>query len=639
MKIKQNQQINESSLQSINQILPVKTGDTLFENSLNDLTAVNDLKDVVNVETPVSNSSTQKSETAELSADIAETGSLNKNINNSGALVFVSKEKISKPQEEKVLNTNSKKQDKSEILELEQTIQTINEIPNRKEAKEVVIQPKAESILGAKNNKDVDLVDMSIFTNSPLLNQLLLEDGDLAFATPKMEEIIPPQMLHNNKNEKISPIMSKEEDFVLPIKNIIHENVYKNVHLKSNDENVLKSERSEDLKIKDFSDIEKISEIFGAEDNKNFILEDKNISEDKKVFVDTFKDKEQESFDKTKINKSDENKKLVEPSKFENKNRVVMDKSIDLTKVSDKNENADKVLQENYIQINENKYIEKPILQNNQKADDMLIASKSAVKDYVAVTDVKNQEEQLEEINKFLNEIMSEDTVESLKTKDVSMIDNNTLLNEEIKNYYNLNKAENYALTEDVKTVINERISAINELSEIVETSQEAKDIHKEFKTIETPKSDDKKVETKQLTLTEKDAKFFSELIKTSQESGQTVNETVNKVLEDVKQPQEMQQTATISKALADMISESARTNKPFRIDFDKNISVIIKIDREGKISAEFLPGDKAVEQYLRTQLPLLQQKFDKEQIEYKDLNYRQSNGGKQQRERRKRGE
>ena len=87
------------------------------------------------------------------------------------------------------------------------------------------------------------------------------------------------------------------------------------------------------------------------------------------------------------------------------------------------------------------------------------------------------------------------------------------------------------------------------------------------------------------------------------------------------------------------MIGEAAKTNKPFRIDFDKNISVIIKIDREGKISAEFLPGDKAVEQFLRTQLPMLRQKFNDENIDYKDLNYRQSNGGRQNRERRRRGE
>lgn len=246
----------------------------------------------------------------------------------------------------------------------------------------------------------------------------------------------------------------------------------------------------------------------------------------------------------------------------------------------------------------------------------------------------------LEELNKFLTEIMAEDTVESLKSKDVSMIDDNTLLTEEIKNYYNLNKAQNLAATEDVKNVINERIAEINDLSAIVETAQEAKAIQKDLKALDVQKVQPKKVETKQLKMTEQDANFFIELVKNNQESGQTVADTATQMLQDVQQlADDAQQTTRVSKALADMIGEAAKTNKPFRIDFDKNISVIIKIDREGKISAEFLPGDKAVEQFLRTQLPMLRQKFNDENIDYKDLNYRQSNGGRQNRERRRRGE
>ena len=246
----------------------------------------------------------------------------------------------------------------------------------------------------------------------------------------------------------------------------------------------------------------------------------------------------------------------------------------------------------------------------------------------------------LEELNKFLTEIMAEDTVESLKSKDVSMIDDNTLLTEEIKNYYNLNKAQNLAATEDVKNVINERIAEIDDLASIVETAQEAKAIQKDLKTLDVQKVQPKKVETKQLKMTEQDANFFIELVKNNQESGQTVADTTTQMLQDVQQlADDTQQTTRVSKALADMIGEAAKTNKPFRIDFDKNISVIIKIDREGKISAEFLPGDKAVEQFLRTQLPMLRQKFNDENIDYKDLNYRQSNGGRQNRERRRRGE
>lgn len=280
--------------------------------------------------------------------------------------------------------------------------------------------------------------------------------------------------------------------------------------------------------------------------------------------------------------------------------------------------------------------LRKPVQKPEQKEE--VVIEKPVQLERTAIEPQKKQP--LEELNKFLTEIMAEDTVESLKSKDVSMIDDNTLLTEEIKNYYNLNKAQNLAATEDVKNVINERIAEINDLSAIVETAQEAKAIQKDLKTLDVQKVQPKKVETKQLKMTEQDANFFIELVKNNQETGQTVADTATQMLQDVqKLADDAQQTTRVSKALADMIGEAAKTNKPFRIDFDKNISVIIKIDREGKISAEFLPGDKAVEQFLRTQLPMLRQKFNDENIDYKDLNYRQSNGGRQNRERRKRGE
>ena len=280
--------------------------------------------------------------------------------------------------------------------------------------------------------------------------------------------------------------------------------------------------------------------------------------------------------------------------------------------------------------------LRKPVQKPEQKEE--VVIEKPVQLERTAIEPQKKQP--LEELNKFLTEIMAEDTVESLKSKDVSMIDDNTLLTEEIKNYYNLNKAQNLAATEDVKNVINERIAEINDLSAIVETAQEAKAIQKDLKTLDVQKVQPKKVETKQLKMTEQDANFFIELVKNNQETGQTVADTATQMLQDVqKLADDAQQTTRVSKALADMIGEAAKTNKPFRIDFDKNISVIIKIDREGKISAEFLPGDKAVEQFLRTQLPMLRQKFNDENIDYKDLNYRQSNGGRQNRERRRRGE
>ncbi len=82
-------------------------------------------------------------------------------------------------------------------------------------------------------------------------------------------------------------------------------------------------------------------------------------------------------------------------------------------------------------------------------------------------------------------------------------------------------------------------------------------------------------------------------------------------------------QSAKVSQTLADLIAKSMKDNQPVRIDFDNNISVIIKVGREGKISADFLPSSQVAEAYLKENLPLLRQKFDESNIEYDELNQR----------------
>ncbi len=91
----------------------------------------------------------------------------------------------------------------------------------------------------------------------------------------------------------------------------------------------------------------------------------------------------------------------------------------------------------------------------------------------------------------------------------------------------------------------------------------------------------------------------------------------------DMKDVQGAQKSSAVSKTLADLLAKSMNENKPVRIDFDNNISVIIKISREGKISADFLPSSQVAEAYLKENLPLLKQRFDEQNIEYDELNQR----------------
>lgn len=111
-----------------------------------------------------------------------------------------------------------------------------------------------------------------------------------------------------------------------------------------------------------------------------------------------------------------------------------------------------------------------------------------------------------------------------------------------------------------------------------------------------------------EVIMNKSDVEFFTQLV----ENGQT-----ELTAENVK-------SAQVSKTLADLIAKSMKDNQPVRIDFDNNISVIIKISKDGKISADFLPSSQIAEAYLKENLPLLKQRFDENNIEYDSLNRRE---------------
>ena len=62
------------------------------------------------------------------------------------------------------------------------------------------------------------------------------------------------------------------------------------------------------------------------------------------------------------------------------------------------------------------------------------------------------------------------------------------------------------------------------------------------------------------------------------------------------------------------------------RLDFGNDTSVILKIGKDGKLSADFIPNDKAMEAMLKSALPELRAKFEEENIPYGQLNYKNFN-------------
>ncbi len=133
------------------------------------------------------------------------------------------------------------------------------------------------------------------------------------------------------------------------------------------------------------------------------------------------------------------------------------------------------------------------------------------------------------------------------------------------------------------------------------------------------------------INMSDNDADFFVNLVQNSDMS-------MKNIISEFSETNNAQtaQSIQVSSVLMEKLADSLRTNQPFRIDFDKDVSVIIKVNRDGSLSANFIPGDKAVEQYLRNNISFLKQRFDEENLSYSELSYSNSRNHQQQQKRKK---
>ena len=134
------------------------------------------------------------------------------------------------------------------------------------------------------------------------------------------------------------------------------------------------------------------------------------------------------------------------------------------------------------------------------------------------------------------------------------------------------------------------------------------------------------------INMSDSDANFFANLVQNTDMSMKSISDSVNQSLMNGN-TETVQKNVQVSSVLMDKLAESMRTSQPFRIDFDKDVSVIIKVNKDGSLAANFIPGDKAVEQYLRNNISSLRQRFDEQNLPYSELSY--SNQNKRQQERR----
>lgn len=139
----------------------------------------------------------------------------------------------------------------------------------------------------------------------------------------------------------------------------------------------------------------------------------------------------------------------------------------------------------------------------------------------------------------------------------------------------------------------------------------------------------------KGLKVDEQDAKFFLGLLdnnRISEAASANYIPNFDKVFQNFS-ADEIVKSSNVSKTLIDLISKTHSTNKPVRIDFDNDITVVLRVDRDGRVNAQFFPGDKVAEEYLKNNLQHLKNRFDEQSIPYKELSYRQHKDNEQNQE------
>ena len=155
------------------------------------------------------------------------------------------------------------------------------------------------------------------------------------------------------------------------------------------------------------------------------------------------------------------------------------------------------------------------------------------------------------------------------------------------------------------------KLGQVNSIQNMTFTSEISKDIYTEKPALDYST----------ISMSDDDAQFFANLVTKTDMSMQSIASEFQKSL-DVSDVQNVHKTAKVSAALMEALSESMKTNKAFRIDFDKDVSVVMRVDKNGNLNANFIPGDKAVEAYLRNNISYLKQRFDEQDLPYNELTY-----------------
>ncbi len=121
-----------------------------------------------------------------------------------------------------------------------------------------------------------------------------------------------------------------------------------------------------------------------------------------------------------------------------------------------------------------------------------------------------------------------------------------------------------------------------------------------------------------------KDVEFFKVCIENNAVTLNNLNAQNLQVNLAVQNPQGVvsYRSLDVSKGLFNLIEYSFKAKRPVRLDFNGDSSVILKMNKEGKLIAEFISNDEAMAYVLKSSIPGLKNKMDAEGIPYEEIFY-----------------
>ncbi len=353
---------------------------------------------------------------------------------------------------------------------------------------------------------------------------------------------------------------------------------------KTEDTKEVQQKTTDDKKVE--TSVEDKANVKGTADNKK----DDNVGTKENVVINKGGEiknlellKNQQLFDKnnllTKENQLQQGEEIQNPQ-----HQVLIQQEI-ITDLNEKNKITSNIKQENKIQ------------HKDDLLNDLIVDEENA--------NIALPQQSFEVQNNF--------NADNHKTEETEMLTGNVLLNNTLSSF----DVNNNELSNDIQQMIN-----ISSLKSEIATASTVQGVG----TMSLNSSN-------KISMTQSDAEFFVNLTQNNEEvTVQNITAQATEMTKQGAEVKEVEKNVEVSQTLLNALSESREKNQPLRIDFDQNISVILRVNKDGVISANFLPHDKAVEQYLRNNIESLKNSFNENDLPYSDLSY-SNRGGKQQKE------